>query len=753
MLIERHYSVSGIVQGVGFRPLCVRIAHRLNIKGSVSNTSDGVLLKIQGEQSSVERYPAELKENCPDVALIISIALLEEKEIERTDADFIIEKSVRSERQRVLLPPDMAVCADCLGDIKNRRNRRWRYPFTNCTNCGPRFSIVKSLPYDRPCTTMSLFPMCPDCHAEYTDERDRRFHAQPNACPKCGPQLEFCSADGACAARGEEALACAVRALKEGAIIAVKGLGGFHLACRAYSSESVSLLRQRKRRPSRPFAVMVADIAQAHQIAELDDNDVKLLSGTRAPIVLLKKKKSSSLAPQVAPGLSRIGLMLPYTPLHYLLMENMDPLVMTSANMSGDPLVSQNDEAFERLAGICDGFLIHNRPIHMKIDDSVLLHHEDSPIILRRARGYVPNPIIVRSPLAPVIAAGAEMKGTFAFSQDSMIFPSQYLGDVKDLRTAQFYTAALRHFKNLYNFAPKLLVHDSHPLYLSTAMAQKEFSSLPVLSVQHHYAHLMACLAENRTEGASLGLIMDGTGWGTDSTVWGGELLLGDADGFERLGHLRRFRLPGGDRAVSEIWRCGFSLLVETFGFSKALELCARLWPHRAASAALMEKAWTSYPLTSSCGRLFDGFASIVLAMDSVSYDGEAPMLLESLCSSSASDNGHEQINVLNDVIDWSPLVAWAAEKYPPAPAAGTALHAELARSFALLAEGAASHTGITTVALSGGCWQNSLLLQKTTEELIQRGLTPLRHHLLSPNDECISVGQAYIGGLRCAKL
>ncbi|MBP5211469.1 MAG: carbamoyltransferase HypF, partial [Pyramidobacter sp.] len=525
MLIEKTYSVSGIVQGVGVRPLCVRVARLCGRNGSVATTSDGVLLRRQGTEQAVSRYLEELRAHCPDVSLIIEITLLEEKAIDAADDDFVIMKSVRSERQRVLLPPDMATCKDCLADIRDAHNRRFRYPFTNCTNCGPRCSIVRTLPYDRPCTTMSIFPMCPECEREYRDEENRRFHAQPNACPDCGPHLFFTDSKGHEMARNDEALRLTVQWLKQGKIMAIKGLGGFHLACDATNEKTVALLRSRKKRPRRPFAVMVRDLAEARRIVSLDEDDERLLSGARAPILLLPLKAETPLAPSIAPGLDRLGVMLPYTPLHHLLLEEICPLVMTSANLSGSPLVSQNDEALQELAHICDGFLLHDRPIHMKIDDSVLLSRNESPVIIRRARGFVPNPVIAARELAPVVAAGAEMKGTFAFSQDTMIFPSQYLGDMKELGTARFYSQAMEHFKQLYNFAPRALVHDLHPLFVSTAQAKKAFPALPTLAVQHHYAHMMACLAENRAEVRAIGLILDGTGYGTDGTIWGGEVL------------------------------------------------------------------------------------------------------------------------------------------------------------------------------------------------------------------------------------
>ena len=725
MLIEKTYSVSGIVQGVGFRPLCVRIAHRAGIRGSVANTSDGVLLRLQGTEDAIARYVAELKRDCPDVALIVDIMLLERKNIEQADDDFTILKSVRSLRQRVLLPPDMATCRDCLADVRDPANKRYRYAFTNCTNCGPRFSIVRELPYDRPKTTMSAFPMCPACQQEYADETNRRFHAQPNACPVCGPRLAYCDARGQEIAQDEKAFGLAIAALANGQIIAVKGLGGFHLACDATREEAVSLLRRRKRRPRRPFAVMVKNVAVAEKLVKLSADDKKLLTGARAPIILLERNDSNLLAPSVAPGLNRLGVMLPYTPLHHMIMEGFDALVMTSANLSGEPLVSENEEAYRRLAGICDGFLVHNRPIHMKIDDSVLLHHDDGPVLIRRARGYVPNPIIAARELAPVLAAGAEMKGTFSFSQDAMIFPSQYLGDMKDMGTAQFYEKALRHFLGLYSFAPERLVTDLHPLYLSTAAAKRIFPRLPALAVQHHYAHMMACLAENRVDSPALGIIMDGTGYGSDGSIWGGELLCGDAERFERCGHLREFRLPGGDRAVTEPWRC------------------------RIAAARQLLNAWQAFPLTSSCGRLFDGLAAIVLKKETVSYDGEAAMELQAFAETHPTSVAGPPFDVENNVIDWRPFVAALAQAPHDALFAAGAFHTRLAQALARCAADVAGQTGIRLAALSGGCWQNALLLQETLPLLRARGLTPLTHKLLSPNDECLSVGQAYIGGLR----
>ena len=750
MLVEKCYSVSGIVQGVGFRPLCVRIAHRCGIKGSVANTSDGVMLYLQGDDAAIARYLEELRQDCPDVALIIEIKLIHEKVIQAPDEDFIILKSVRSERQRVLLPPDMATCQDCLDDLHRKGDRRWRYPFTNCTNCGPRFSIVKSLPYDRPCTTMAIFPMCPDCDAEYRNETNRRFHAQPNACPVCGPQLFFLDRTGKRLACTEEAFDLAVSHLRQGKILAVKGLGGFHLVCDAANEAVVSLLRQRKRRPRRPFAIMVKDMNEAGKIVRLSEKDAQLLMGARAPIVLLPVIKNTIIAPSVAPGLDKLGVMLPYTPLHHLLLDQIGPLVMTSANLSGEPLVSDNDEALKKLSSICDGFLMHDRPIHMKIDDSVLLSRESEPIIVRRARGYVPNPVIVKSQLAAVIAAGAEMKGTFAFSQDAMIFPSQYLGDMKELGTAQFYSQALQHFKQLYNFAPQTLVCDLHPLFISTSISRKAFPDLPVVQVQHHYAHLMACLAENRVEENAVGIILDGTGYGTDGTVWGGEVLTGSFSGFERSAHLKPFRLPGGDLAVKEIWRCGFSLLVETFGAEEALKYAAVLWPRLTAKAELLLKVWDSFPLCTSCGRLFDGVSSLLERKAFVSYDGEAAMELEALARKNPLIESADLFEAEHEIVDWTPFIheimetaQFSTERY------AALFHAALAQGLVKAALQAASQSRLQLVALSGGCWQNSLLLDTTLPLLRKAGLKTHTHKLLSPNDECVSVGQAYTVGMR----
>ncbi len=753
MLIEKTYSVSGIVQGVGFRPMCVRVAHLCGVKGSVANTSDGVLLRLQGTEDAISRYLDELRAHCPDVALIIETRLLKEKNIDNADDDFVILKSVRSERQRVLLPPDMATCAECLADIRDPNNRRYRYPFTNCTNCGPRFSIVRTLPYDRPCTTMTIFPMCAECDHEYRNEENRRFHAQPNACSVCGPHIYFVDRDGKELAQRDEALKMATCWLKQGKILAIKGLGGFHLACDAQNETAVSLLRKRKNRPRRPFAIMVRDLAQAKQLVSLSEDDERLLSGSRAPILLLQLKTDSTLAPSVAPGLDRLGLMLPYTPLHHLLMEEINPLVMTSANMSGSPLVSDNDEALRELAHICDGFLMHNRPIYMKIDDSVLLSRKQAPVIIRRARGYVPNPVITGQELASVVAAGAEMKGTFAFSQDGMIFPSQYLGDMKELGTARFYSQAMEHFKHLYNFAPSALVHDLHPLFVSTAQAKKAFPDLPTFSVQHHYAHMMACLAEKRLQTRAIGLILDGTGYGSDGTIWGGEVLTGDAFGFERFAHLRAFRLPGGDRAVIEIWRCGFSMLVEALGPEAALTCCTRLWPEHTDTAKQLLKAWDSYPVCTSAGRLFDGTAAILMRKARVSYDGEGAMELEALARKSLSQQNRADFAVTGSMIDWTSFV----ERISDCPSGeeakyAFALHAGLASSLTEIAASAASQLDLEHVVLSGGCWQNGLLLEQTLSLLQKRGLQPLTHTLLSPNDECVSVGQAFIAGTRLAQ-
>lgn len=745
-MIEQRILVTGVVQAVGFRPFCAKLALRWDLGGSVSNTSDGVLLTLQGQEDIIKHYIKDLyiSNLKPDLAEIHSIETISEVPCHEV-RPFSIGPTIKSERQRVLLPPDIATCKNCINEMDNPDNRRYRYPFINCTDCGPRFSIVRELPYDRSQTTMDAFPMCGSCREEYESPQDRRFHAQPNACAECGPTIWSLDKSGDICP-SEEGLKRCRDGLSRGEIWAIKGLGGFHIACDPFSGTALSLLRKRKSRPHKPFAVMVEDIEAASSIALIGSEEKRLLESQRRPIVLCQTKEK--LHPYVAPGQNRLGIMLPYTPLHRLLMEGMGALVMTSANRSGEPLISDNEEAMSKLSGIVDGFLLHNRDIQMKIDDSIVALSDNMTVILRRGRGYVPNPICISQSMPQILAAGGEMKSTFSLSQEGYIFPSQYLGDCKEMPTVEYYNIALKHFVSLYNFKPEALAHDLHPLYLTTRAAKSAFGNLPSIPIQHHHAHLAACLAEHDMNAPTIGVIFDGTGYGLDGTIWGGEFLVGDWSGFSRVGHLSTCPLPGGDRSVMEPWRFALSLMISALGTKRALKEAGSLWPDREIAIDRVAHIVSGSPLTSSCGRLFDGVWALLGGPSTVSYDGQSAGEMEAKAEGSGEvvPFGIEKKGDIY-ALNWGPFIDWIVGERPSPEEGSSSFHATLSDSITRCCSEIRRERGISSVALSGGVWQNCVLLAQTVSRLEGEGFSVLVHRRLSPNDESVSVGQAVIAG------
>lgn len=749
MFYETRLLVTGIVQGVGFRPFCSRLASELELSGSVRNTSDGVEIVLRGLESSIESYIARLQAENPDASTISSIVTISSCQIENTYIrSFQIEKSIRMERQKVLIPPDIATCSDCLEEMFDKNNRRYGYPFINCTNCGPRYSIIKDLPYDRPKTTMSSFDMCRECQAEYTDPADRRYHAQPNACFQCGPRLWLCNNKGELISRNNEAINICCDMLESGNIAAIKGLGGFHLACNPLNDEAVIRLRKRKGRRRKPFALMVKDIENAERIIYLSDNAKKILMSAKRPIVLCNRKKDTPLSAEVAPGQNCLGIMLPYTPLHHLIMAHFGYLIMTSANVSDSPIIGDNREALGELSGIADIFLMHDRDIHMPIDDSVIASMEKKHIIIRRSRGFVPAPlgIPVNSPV--ILGAGAEMKATFSLIQDKMLFPGQYLGDLKELPTINYYKKALKHFLRLYNLRPKYLAHDMHPQYVSTILAREIAEEIvDTLGVQHHHAHLAACLTENRHYEEVIGVIFDGTGYGSDGTIWGGEFLVGDTLAFTRAGYLLPSTLPGGERSILEPWRYGLSLLYKSFGADKTIVLAEELWPDYTKKIPGVMKTLKVSPVTTSAGRLFDGVSSILNICTRASYEGQAASEMESR----AEGKGIMPFEIMESegkyILDWRTAITWVIRNINSLSVSDISgcFHCGLAFTIGEICKRISRDTGINTVALSGGVWQNRRLLENTCLVLERLGFNVLTHNILSPNDECISVGQAAI--------
>ncbi|MGZ5310763.1 MAG: carbamoyltransferase HypF, partial [Solirubrobacterales bacterium] len=628
--------VSGIVQGVGFRPFVHRRAGVLELSGWVLNDSAGVLLEAEGEPGAVDALLRSLREDAPGMARVEAV---EARELAPSGgAGFEIRQSPAGSEPDTAVSPEAATCEACLAELFDPAGRRYRYPFVNCTECGPRFTIVRGVPYDRPQTTMASFRMCEACRAEYEDPADRRFHAQPNACPRCGPQARLLGRDGAAVppSADEDPVATAAGALRKGSIVAVKGLGGYHLACRANDERAVAELRGRKHREDKAFALMVADLAAARALAVVDENAARLLGGRERPIVLLDRRASAAVAGSVAPGAPELGLMLPYSPLHHLLLSDAGmPLVMTSGNLSDEPIAYRDDDALRRLGGIADLFLTHDRPIETRTEDSVLRPRAGRALMLRRSRGYVPAPIpLPLEARAPVLAVGAELKSTFCLARGRRAWVGPHIGDLADFETLLSFGEGIEHFQRLFAVEPALCAHDLHPSYLSTGYA-REREGLELVGVQHHHAHLAACLAEHGLTGPALGAIFDGTGYGSDGTIWGGEIIRGDLAGFERMARLWPVRLPGGDMAAREPWRMACSWLAAAHGtevpdLPEALD--GAVEPAAWRNVARLAADGLASPLTSSAGRLFDAVAALCGIRPRVTYEGQAAIELEAAC-------------------------------------------------------------------------------------------------------------------------
>ena len=737
-------QLHGIVQGVGFRPFVHRLVSEYGLTGTIRNTSSGVELELEGERSALEAFVRSLPERAPRLALIEKLEAAYSPEL-RGYTDFRILSSLREEKRNTLVSPDISICPDCLRELLDPEDRRHRYPFINCTNCGPRFTIIRDLPYDRPLTSMGGFPMCPDCEREYHDITNRRYHAQPDCCPVCGPQVFFCDAEGR--RLPGDAIELAREAIKSGGIVAVKGLGGMHLACRADDPAIAARLRRRKERDEKPFAIMCRDAEAARQLCMLSPEEEALLTSFRRPIVLLKKKE---------PGLwhlsenGSLGVMLPYTPLHVLLMGgDFDALIMTSANLSDTPILYRNEEALEKLRGIADGFLLHDRDIQTRCDDSLYMVLDGREYPLRRSRGFVPYPIRVPGSRGGVLACGAEQKASFCLSRGEYVFPSQHIGDLKNFETLEHYEQQIRHFERLFDQKPSLLVCDLHPDYLSTAYAREraEREDLPLLQVQHHHAHMAACMADNGLDGDCIGLVWDGTGYGSDGMIWGGECLIGGYRDFTRFASLRPIPLIGGDRAVKELDRVAFALLRDAGCSTAEIADAAR---YEAVLAAGL-----NCPASSGMGRLFDGVAAILGIKRLASYEGQGAVLLEA--AADAEETGRWPLDFEAGTVlrwDWRGMIrALVAERDAGVSAAILAARfqntlLDLALTLSLRA---AEESGLRELVLSGGCFQNRCIMERLPGLLRGAGLHPHVHSRVSCNDEGLSLGQLMIAEARRA--
>jgi hydrogenase maturation protein HypF len=740
-----HGRVEGTVQGVGFRPYVHRLALELGLGGTVGNDERGVVVDVEGDPGAVAAFLERLPGEAPPLAHVERVLV---HEVPATgERAFAIVASERRGAPAALVVPDAATCEDCLAELRDPADRRHRYPFINCTNCGPRFTIVRDVPYDRPRTTMAAFAMCDACRAEYVDPADRRFHAQPNACPDCGPQARLV---GPAVGGAEDPVAAAAMLLRGGAIVAVKGLGGYHLACRADDEAAVATLRIRKHREDRPFALMSPDVAAARALVELGGAEEALLGSAARPIVLAPRRADAPVADAVAPASRELGVMLPYAPLHHLLLGDTGcTLVMTSGNVSDEPIAYRDDDALARLDGIADAFLVHDRPIHTRTDDSVVRAVAGRPVVLRRSRGYVPASVTLPVPATrPLLACGAELKSTFCLAKGQRAWVGHHIGDLRNAETLSAYREGIAHFERLFAVTPELVAHDLHPDYLATAYAL-EREGVEVLGVQHHHAHLAACLAEHGETAAAVGAIYDGAGYGSDGTVWGGEILVGDLRGYARAGGLWPVRLPGGDRAAREPWRMACAWLVAAGEAEPQLpaHLADRVDARSWNAIAHMATSGFAAPVTTSMGRLFDAIAALCGLRTHATYEGQAAIELEA--AADHAERGAYELPVTDDGrLDARPTIreVMADQRAGTSPALISArFHHAVAAATTAACAGAAAQAGTERVVLAGGVFQNRLLLEDTAERLRAHGLRVLVPERLPPNDGAISYGQAAI--------
>ncbi|HTU01884.1 MAG TPA: carbamoyltransferase HypF, partial [Candidatus Sulfotelmatobacter sp.] len=741
--------IQGAVQGVGFRPFVYRLAKELGLPGSVENTAQGVLVEAEGLPQTLQTFLVRLTEERPPLAAIYS---LEPSFLPATGyRDFTIRESNGTGERLAIVLPDIATCPDCLREIWDSTDRRYRYPFTNCTNCGPRFSIVRALPYDRPNTTMAGFPMCQACRREYEDPADRRFHAQPTACPACGPHLALWDLDGHTLAVRDAALSAAADAILRGEVLAAKGLGGFHLIVDATNEAAVRRLRTRKHREEKPLAIMAPSLGWVRAACEVSPLEARLLSSPEAPIVLLRRT-GDGLAPSVAPGNPNLGIMLPYTPLHHLLLAAAArPLVATSGNLSDEPICTDEREAVSRLHGIADCFLVHDRPITRPVDDSVARIVLGREMVVRRARGYAPLPVHLARKLPPVLAVGAHLKNTVATAVGSAAFLSQHVGDLETAEAFEAFRRAAADLPSLYDVRPSRLACDLHPAYLSTRFAAE--SELPLLRVQHHFAHVLACMAENHLSPPVLGIAWDGTGDGGDGTVWGGEFLRVAGAGFSRVAHLRTFRLPGGEAAIREPRRTALGLLYAILG-DAAFER-DDLPPIRSFSAAergVLRQALSrglNAPLTSSAGRLFDAVAALLDLRQERQFEGQAAMALEWALDGFQTDEAYpfavrEETPV---ILDWEPTVRAILDERARGVAVGL-ISARFHNALVEMMLAVARRVAQPVVALTGGCFQNRYLTERAVTRLRADGFSVHWHQRVPPNDGGIALGQLLAAAL-----
>ena len=772
-----HIHINGIVQGVGFRPFIFNLAHDIGLKGWVCNTSAGVDIEVEGSKRQIKDFLTKINTEPPILATIQSFDV---KKNTPTNgySDFVIINSKSTSSDTRYVSPDVSICDQCLRELFDPKDRRYRYPFINCTNCGPRFTIIKNLPYDRPYTTMAKFQMCRLCSSEYKDPHDRRFHAQPIACPECGPEvwLNILENNDREELKGDKAIINARKILAQGGILAIKGLGGFHLACDASNDQAISELRKRKNRPDKPFALMMFDIDHIKKHCIVYPYEEEVLLSRQRPIVLLKRKKDSELSKLIAPNQNTLGLMLPYTPLHYLILEKEsgfpEALIMTSGNVSDDPIIIDNDMGIKKLSNLADAFLLHNRDINIRCDDSVvrvLSFHANEKIKpsgttypIRRSRGYAPLPIMLPFKGNEILAVGGELKNTFCLTKNSNAYLSQHIGDLNNFETLSSFEDGINYFENIFNIHPQIIAHDMHPNYLSTNYAIKKSldKGLPITAIQHHHAHIASCMADNfyHSDEPVIGVAFDGTGYGEDSAIWGGEFFVGGYNHFKRVAHLKYFPLPGGDSAIKEPWKVALSFL-----YSSGIEWNADLPPLIYGNGKpsligspinILKKQLEKEINTIQCssiGRLFDAVSSLIGIRHITNYEGQAAIELEALTINNDNNTYHFAIAEENDVLIFDPapvfidIIHDLNNKCPP-PTISTKFHNALCFLVVDIVETLKHKYGLSKVVLSGGVWQNMYLLENTIKNLISTDNSDVMFHKNVPtNDGGISLGQSVI--------
>lgn len=744
-------EVKGIVQGVGFRPFVYNLAERLKLSGHILNNKLGVNIEIEGEDFNCRKFLESLESEPPPLARIAEVNA--ENIPPKKEKRFRILHSDASGEDITLISPDNDVCHNCFDELLDTKDRRYRYPFINCTDCGPRYTLIRKTPYDRPYTSMSVFKMCPDCQAEYDQPKDRRFHAQPNACPVCGPHVELLDANGI-KVESDDPVANVARLLSEGKIVAIKGIGGYHIACDATNEQTVMALRDRKMRKEKPLAVMSKDIESIKRYAFVNAQEERLLKSREKPIVLLKKKEGI-LANAVAPKFNEYGVFLPYTPIHHLLFAygKIPPaLVMTSGNLSDEPIVFDESRLFERLGGIADFFLVNNRPIVWRCDDSVVRTFKEKTLIIRRSRGWVPEPIFTNQNLPPMLACGGDLKSVFCLAKGNTLFPGPHIGDLEHAEAFNSFKESIEHFKKIFEIEPEIIIIDKHPGYFSSNYGRSLGKQL--VEVQHHYAHIAAVMLENRLKGDVIGLSLDGTGYGDDGTIWGGEILLCNLKGFERRFHFPTFLLPGGDKAAKEPWRTAISILYQLYGeniHNPHERFVEEVGEAKINNIIAMLKTGVNCHLTSSAGRLFDAVASILMVSHFNRFEGHSPMLLEAVADSSVEEMFGFEINKDGE-IDFRDMISRMVEIANgdgSIPRCSAIFHNTIAGALGECCLRIRKETGIKNVCLGGGTFQNLLLLKRLTPMLEKDGFKVYLPRQLPVNDGGLAVGQLAIAAAK----